>query len=684
MMTFESGSSSITEAAGGAITTAPSTPGTLTGQTLTFRTDDRGPFTVSFGSPNNNFGSSTVVIQGAAGGTEGDFGFGSSDADASLNQVTFSNFTIDALTLVLSNPADNVDVGDLYSGTLPLSSGVQNDYTSLSVTAGGNIVDGTALTALGVAFTVLGTNSSITAQPADGTSNNIGEFSFVTPANDSGNVSCSNGGAVVLGNCSLGTGEFNVTAGGNGNITEAAGDSTIQAELLGQPSATSATFTVDDGTSIDLSQGNQNFFTGPLTFDSIGNDLATISVEDANPAATVASFVAAVPTSDPSFTNLNLIFDGPVSSVSVAVPESLAFSLSVTATNNIILPAGSALTVDGNHHLVLRSRSKGIILTGVVTVGGTTTLTTGPDGAGNIIANNDANSFGTLSVNSDASAPSITIVSAGALTLDTSDVATEGGSMSLNALTGDITQASTTTSDTFSGIQCFVGTPNGSISLTSNNNEFDGTVSAVVSGANTIAITDSVEITLGTISLDTGSLTITAAGVTEDSSGNFNGVSTAPTSSATIAAILARTNVDPAVVDLSEEPNNIPSTVTLSIDGDGETGNFGFRNVNPTATMSQVEFSDFTVQNLTVDFATSSVPAALDVSLGSDYLQTQPGTSFNFGAGIGVVNFTGLPIGPGLTDTIVQRQQNALWLPGAPRRPSPFNWWPCRWRARLR
>jgi len=48
------------------------------------------------------------------------------------------------------------------------------------------------------------------------------------------------------------------------------------------------------------------------------------------------------------------------------------------------------------------------------------------------------------------------------------------------------------------------------------------------------------------------------------------------------------------------------------------------------------------------------------VALGSDYLQTQPGTFFNFGPGIGVVNFMGLPVGPGATDTIVQRQSDAV------------------------
>ena len=58
--------------------------------------------------------------------------------------------------------------------------------------------------------------------------------------------------------------------------------------------------------------------------------------------------------------------------------------------------------------------------------------------------------------------------------------------------------------------------------------------------------------------------------------------------------------------------------------------------------------------------------------MGSDYLQTQPGSSFDFGGFIGVVNFTGLPIGPGLTDTIVQRQQNAYLDPDGTAAPIPI------------
>jgi hypothetical protein len=44
-----------------------------------------------------------------------------------------------------------------------------------------------------------------------------------------------------------------------------------------------------------------------------------------------------------------------------------------------------------------------------------------------------------------------------------------------------------------------------------------------------------------------------------------------------------------------------------------------------------------------------------DIALGSDYFQTQSGTFFNFGGPIGIVDFMGSPIGPGMTDTIIER-----------------------------
>jgi hypothetical protein len=51
------------------------------------------------------------------------------------------------------------------------------------------------------------------------------------------------------------------------------------------------------------------------------------------------------------------------------------------------------------------------------------------------------------------------------------------------------------------------------------------------------------------------------------------------------------------------------------------------------------------------------------VALGWDYLQTVPVTSFDFtalsGGAVGVVDFMGIPVGPGNTDTIIQRLADA-------------------------
>jgi len=53
-------------------------------------------------------------------------------------------------------------------------------------------------------------------------------------------------------------------------------------------------------------------------------------------------------------------------------------------------------------------------------------------------------------------------------------------------------------------------------------------------------------------------------------------------------------------------------------------------------------------------FAASGA-GATTVVLGSDYFETGAGTSFNFGGAIGTVDFVGDPIGPGRTDSIIQR-----------------------------
>ncbi len=58
-------------------------------------------------------------------------------------------------------------------------------------------------------------------------------------------------------------------------------------------------------------------------------------------------------------------------------------------------------------------------------------------------------------------------------------------------------------------------------------------------------------------------------------------------------------------------------------------------------------------------FLVSNHAQAVTIPAGYDYFFTDPGSYFDFGSGIGVVNFKGETIGPGSTDTIVQRLSDA-------------------------
>jgi hypothetical protein len=60
---------------------------------------------------------------------------------------------------------------------------------------------------------------------------------------------------------------------------------------------------------------------------------------------------------------------------------------------------------------------------------------------------------------------------------------------------------------------------------------------------------------------------------------------------------------------------------------------------------------------MSVYSAAPSIAATIDVALGSDYSQTTSASLVL--SGIGTVNLVGNPIGPGNTDTIIQRQQDA-------------------------
>lgn len=58
---------------------------------------------------------------------------------------------------------------------------------------------------------------------------------------------------------------------------------------------------------------------------------------------------------------------------------------------------------------------------------------------------------------------------------------------------------------------------------------------------------------------------------------------------------------------------------------------------------------------------------AANIGRGTDYLSTPGGglSSFDFGAGIGLVSFVGVPVGPGNTDTKIERQADCIFTAGS-------------------
>jgi hypothetical protein len=586
----------------------------------------------------NNFASGVhLTINGTGLGTAGNLGFRNASPTAALNQVTLTNFTIEDFALEFDLAA--IDVGSAVT-PLPAFSG------NLTVTAGGNITQSTnALAVTGNAsFTVLG-NHNITLNKA----NNIsGAVSFDT-SSGTGNVIYDAIAGITLGTSNLGTGTFSVTAGGSGNITDIGGSSITQA-----PGASpgSVTFTAGPtGTTIDLSFGTGNFFTGPLVF--AGAAVTTVKLEDANPKVSLASLT--LPASPP-LTDVTLIFDGDTAAIQLPPASSLAFNLSLIETNDIVLPAANTFTVTGNHNLTLESTHGSIRLYGQVNVGGTGTTTLRVDGlSGNgqvILANNASNVFGTLILTNDASSSSNTIVSSGSLQLGNVDIL-DGG---LSVTAGSISQAGGTSisaASSFSSLASFTATT-GSILLTNTTNQFDEPISASVTGSNPITLDNaSLTTTIDTIAFGSGAVTINddhVGGnsiVTETASNGISGGGGAFTLDINI------TNDATANVDFSAGMNNLPAGSQFHVHGigGGTTGDLGFRNINPGASLSQIVLPSFSIKSLKVVFDTTSIDVANlpafslsgDLTLvtngnitesGASTITTSGNASFTIGAGI--------------------------------------------------
>jgi hypothetical protein len=626
--------------------------------------------TVQLGlAPNSIASTYAVLINGQAGGTTGDLGYRSTSSGASVGQLTLNQFTINNLTLELDSPTANVDLGDLgalgipglsgdvtvqvggsltqnsgpltFPGNLTATAGlgitISSPLTvngSLSLTAGGGIglsaninVTGTLTATAGGSISITGplsvgnaltataagnitqdlflgtiTTGSNAAFSATGASSQItltnigngvgGAVSFHTRPTDTGSVAFSNGGDIVLGASVLGNGTFTITAGGSGTITEEGGATITQGKTGGLVSfAASAT-----ATSIDLSGGNQNLFAGPVSFG--GAFLTSVSLEDANPLASLASISL---TGVPSLAHLNLTFDGPAASIQLP-SATLPFSLHLIEENDIALAPNAGFGVTTGNDLMLQSLNGSINLFGTVTVPGIATLQ--DDGAGNngIQSVNPASVFGTLAIN-NAGTGANTILVGGTLTLGNSTITGNAvaGSLSITS-GGSITQANATSLNVAVPVSF---TAASDIQLTSATNTFGGMISATVNGTHAITISNAASTTtIGQIMLATGTLTLndthTGGGSTITETAKSDLIAQGPV----VINIAADAGAN---VDLSEGPNLFLTGLSINGIAAGTTGNLGFRNSAPNASMSQVVLSHFSVNSLTVDFDLSAI-----------------------------------------------------------------------------
>jgi hypothetical protein len=366
---------------------------------------------------------------------------GTTSLAASVVQInnTANSFT-GAFQLNGPAVASVVASGALNLGTSTLNFGSLGQTTT--ITAAGNITQSGALTTTGSSgsLDITSTGGSITLTNAgNNLSNSIALGLSVTGTNT---VTVSNNGALLLGNVSLGTGTFTVTAGGS--ITQAAG-TTIQTG-----GALSATVSAKKSDILLNNAGNR--IAGAVTVAETGSGfLRDVSLRNA---ADNALPPTGAPITNGTIRNLTLFFDNN----GVALPG-------YSTTGNLSVTAGGDVTQSA-----------------ALNIGGNTTVTILGD-FGITLANN-ANVFsGTVGLNATQSTQPVQVVDSTDLTLAASNLGR--GTFNAQAVSGDLTSTSAITQRKGAGAATFTVAAGNTISLTGAN-DFPGTVA--FSGATTVSI----------------------------------------------------------------------------------------------------------------------------------------------------------------------------------------------------
>jgi hypothetical protein len=380
---------------------------------------------------------------------------------------------------------------------------------------------------------------------------------------------------------------------------------------------TTITAALTGGTAAD-GGGNGTNVTGFGTSTALitSGAFTTISVTD-SAAGTSAAFANSTGTYPQAF---NITLNDPASAnVTFAGTSQFGASFTASTTAGFFASAATAsVTLSGaGSNLSLTATGHDILLAGVLTVGGTTSL------AGNVIqADNSANDFvGALQL----SGPVVASI------FDVNDLTLAASSFnfgSLNQTTritagGNITQTGALTTTGSTGTLAVTST-GGSITLTNPGNALSANVALALSatGANAVSVVNTAGLQLGDVTLGTGALSLTAAGTITQ------GVGTTIQTGGAVTTTTATNNRD---VLLGNAGNNIAGTVTAVESGAGFLRDYSLRNAFDNATLpAGTPFTTANdIRNLTLFFDNNgialpgySITGNLTVTAGGDITQT--------------------------------------------------------------
>ncbi len=412
-------------------------------------------------------------------GTITQAGAGAVTINAGAGAITLTQANVLPGTVTLANSGAN-DVQLSTAGNLNL--GASSVGQDLKLNAGGNIVTDTTTVLRDLSATASGSVTTGTANVTRdmlvnaGTSANLGTAIVGRDLTASAGTSLTTGTSSVVRDLSLTSGgllSVGKSTVGN-NLALKAGADISQ---TGEFAVTGSTIaTIKDATAgVDLSNAN-NVFTGAVTITAEGTgQVQDVGIGSKNLSTTTVNF--------PGTQLRNLTLNSSQS----------GFTLSATK-----LSGNLSVTTNGN-----------ITQTGVLEVPGTTYLNAG---VGAITLDTFANKLTQAVSFNNTGSSAVAVKTAGALLVDSSTVGS--GALSLISGTGDITQSGVITQTGSGAVSLNAGANAIKLEL---GNDFKGAVGFTSTGSGNVELNDVNALQLGTSSLASGALKVTAAGAISQS-----------------------------------------------------------------------------------------------------------------------------------------------------------------------